>query len=529
MTYYAEVIKDVPYSLWLFGGTISDASGYAATPVNTGTLATYAAPLVNGESKSSLFTPGIFTGIPFPYDRPGTERQPFTLEAWVFPQDTTLSILAHKVDLDGLAILNGAVTFSIRLSSGMISVSYTPPFARKMHVVGVYTGVGLQLFIDGVLVRSYDLTYTEIGLNISLTTDDGYLYVGNNNGIVQGLATYQYALDQNKIASHYEEGNRTCTTDVSSKLFGGNHIEFSTKTANIFFTKEWTNLWEDGYYTAVIGEKVSSAIDPVTNLYIASSWESSFELNSGGTSINGVQISWESSGTILVETSLDGVTWSTATNTKKVTGISAGYDPTGVVLRVRVSFSAGIYGEITELKLVGIKAPTISSLLVPVTIPSGTIISPSREMQLQSYDTGIQFTGTLALGPDTTVGATGFNSMSYWYYCETGATISNDFAGTIFYQNAAAVATAVVNKRWTFVTVTRPTLNNSVVNFTGTNAKIANVSFYETVLTPAQIQTIFTSYLGINRITGSESAIATSIVDGTAIIYKADWSVSPGG
>lgn len=530
MSYSVEVVKDTPNGLWILDDSLDDYSGRSVdATVETGSFSATGQPLVYGASRSMQVGSTPLLSFPFVYGKPGEERQPFTLEAWVLPSTNTAKVLSHGgTDTDGLYLNSGAIQFSIPFAAGEARVTYTPPFRIKMHVVGVYTGESLQLYVNGDLKDSVLLTDAQKVSAIVLDDDDDTLYHGQNI-MLQAVATYQFALEQPKIVNHYKIGNTSTNSTQAAQIYNGWLVDISPKTVGLFHQKVWLD-WTRGYYTCTVNaEGLSSGIDSVTGLPIASKWEDSFELDAGGTSINGVILSWEGQGTFTVETSLDGITWTTATNGKRIAAITSGYNPTDKILMIRISFINGVYGHFNSLYGVGIKSLTVNTpTTFPITIPSSTLISPSKEVNLFDYNSGFEFSGGMSLGPNTEDDAVGYKSIGFWYYLPSGSVTTN-FTEEDAYINGEPLSLTWVNNRWTYVVLTSSTPHTTAITISGTNLRLSNISLYDTELTEDQVNTILSAFTGVSTIVSSESSTAVTITDSDASIYAADWSIAPAG
>ena len=135
------------------------------------TAAIDSVPLVAGTGRSTKFNNASIGEFSSPVFK--TARLPFALEAWIYPMATDanqIKILSHDSVYDGLLIDNTSVYFTMSFEgAGTATVSYRYIIPKKMHLVGVFSGSGLELYVNGESVGTTDLTDAQ--LSASYTTN----------------------------------------------------------------------------------------------------------------------------------------------------------------------------------------------------------------------------------------------------------------------------------------------------------------------------------------------------------------------
>lgn len=527
MSYYLEVLKDAPQSLYMLESNLTDSSGHGMATVPVGTPEYSSAPLVSGATKALRHNTGAYFYYLFPYLEPGFERQAFSLETWFFPISTSQSIGCHNGDTDGLTWISSALYFSLHFATqGVIRVEYRPPTTRSMHIVANYNGEKMELWVNGEMVDSRTLTDAQKADVYATQGIPNYLVTGNASSIQQGIATYYKTLSPAQIRNHYRAGKSSISMNTASGLFGGVREKINVETADLFLEKSFdtTAEWNEGFGDALISsDKITSPID-TSGAYVAGTWTTGIPLDSGGNSVNSVAVSWNGKGVHTVATSLDGTTWTSHQNSTRIAAITPGYDPTGKVLRVRVTFTAGSYGELQSLDVLGFKTMTVTPNTRPITLPVYAYLY--NENPVLDYNTTSGFYNANAV---TTIGATAdsqqYRTISFWYYALSG-TLTLNVTPTTFYENNVARAVRTRIGEWVHVVYVIPVQSTSFT-ITG-NAILMAPTLYENALTATQVDTLHKSYTGFPKIS-VDSADPTTIGSPSSKIYAYDWSITGAG
>lgn len=526
MSYYSEVIKDCPDTLYMCDGDFLDSSGHGVTAGIVGSPDYTAVPLAAGASHSMRMASGTYWAVPFPYLETGNERHPFSLETWFYPVAATSILLTHQYDYqDGLAWYSGSVWFAIRLSGGTyVRTQYTPESTRNMHIVGVYTGERLELWVNGVLRDSVELSDAQRADTFYTQPLPGYLYGGNTASLQQGVATYYRALTPLQIRNHYNAGKSTLTNEQASGMFSGVRERISNVTANLFLDKQYNTKseWMEGFGSAIITDSISSPID-TTGAYVAGAWDVGIPLDHGGTSVEGVTLNWDAKGVVVVYSSMDGITWDVATPGLRIASVTPGFNATGKTLRLRVTFAGGSYGEVFALDVRGYKTNTVTSATRPITLPAYSLLND--ENQVLDYDsfTGATVSGTLTIG--ATSDDQEYRTISFWYRLYTG-TITTNVTPTTFYENNVARAYRAIVGEWCHAVLIIPVKSDALT--LAMNGSIANLTLYDTALSAAQVDSIYKSFTGIPS-TSVDASGTVGISTPTVAMYANDWSITGAG
>lgn len=214
MSYYYSVIKDKPVGFWklddLSGLVAYDSSGCGNNGTYHQSILKSGFPLVSGGKHSNKITDTSYISFEIEKDFSGnvgkggfgiknTGDNDFSLEIWFCPKTIT-SLTPIFADDNGLGIYwdNGNVVFKIENYQIDYSVYYPNKY---IHVVALYTGSSIKLYIDGKMVKF--LTTGRINFtNESLTLNCGPSQT-SESFIVDAPAIYRYSLNDNQILNHY--------------------------------------------------------------------------------------------------------------------------------------------------------------------------------------------------------------------------------------------------------------------------------------------------------------------------------------
>jgi hypothetical protein len=85
--------------------------------------------------------------------------------------------------------------------------------ATTYHVVGTCDGITMKLYVNGVLIGSLDITTGGIPDTDASLVRIGHYNASSNymNGVIDEVAIYNYALDQQTIQDHYNTGRDIAT------------------------------------------------------------------------------------------------------------------------------------------------------------------------------------------------------------------------------------------------------------------------------------------------------------------------------
>lgn len=337
MLYYSSILKDSPVGFWkldeLSGSVAYDSSGCGNNASYSGSINSVDIPLVPGGLHSNKITDADTIVFDVTKDFSGqsgiggfgiekTEDNDFSLEVWFHPKNITGETPIFA-DSSGIGIYwdKGNIVFKVESER----VDYSIPYKNKsFHVVATYEINSIRLYVDSELVAYKFITPIEF-LNQSLSIESGPALSGEHF-LIDAPAIYRYALDINKIKSHYQNINSNTNVQVVSSNFGQlfkstlqhqyqpdnfswpSYIPFNIfETDNIIHRKTTNSLYLKGASSA----SFITSIGPVSYKQYVSS-----------------KIEWLGTEGVSVYSSLDyaeeDTVWSPCTNGSVIPGISLG-------------------------------------------------------------------------------------------------------------------------------------------------------------------------------------------------------------
>lgn len=570
MSYIRRVLQDRPISLWQASGvSLADNSGNAQSIVSSAGTAVAHAPLqpastnalrISGTATFTLPSGDIFY--------PGFEKRPFTLEAWVLPLQNTSThpFLSHSGLNDGLSQNAGNIQFSVPLTTGTITLSYTPPsIFQEWHVVGVFDGTKMYLYLDGELVKTYTLSVAEDAAQFSASITAKQFVVGTGNFVIDGIGIYASPLSAETVQAHYMYGQQVREVHGNVAGFGGWTYDIVDDTSNVFFAKTFEFL-PDWFDAALDGVNVTEAgMTPLldaSGLTVAGTWTYAINLNGSGISTwQGAKIEWLGSGNFTVQTSVDeGATWNTESSYSLMTSLAFGASMTGIDdILVKVTFTAGQNPittpvSITDLRLVVYKDlvqrtsfGTMAVNRVGTVMPSSLYYQPN-EMDIRA---GAKFTGTgtVTIAPDTDASAQPIRTIDVWFrpntlastqtiFTGSGVSLTMSTAGALTATGAAALYrngalnsgfadNLVVGAWYHLVVVLSANLTTTLTLGSGT-FQLGNIATYPTALTAAQVTNLFTNYIS-RQVSTFVDPMVTTLTEQGYTSYTHAWSISGSG
>jgi len=527
MSYYDEVIRDAPDSIFMMDDNFLNASGRSVATQFTGAVDDTGPALVAGASKASLWNASASLQITFPLMKEGKEREPFTLESWFRPVAGAgqFSIATNSFTYDGLFWNGTSLTFSLKLSTGYVGVEYTPLVLSNMHIVGVYSGTALTLFVNGNPVASRQLTIAEQALKFSPVSTTQYIYHGTGVGLSNALAAYCLVLPADRIRAHYAAGIDTRPMDAAGTMHGGMFEKINLDQGETFLNRTFNDqiTYENAIFTCSVTDVLAPKQDD-DGTYLAGEWQTAVPLGQGGTSINGIKLSWVGTGIFSISTSIDGISWDQATkNDFKVSTIAPGFDGTGKWIYLKVNFAADFASEIKSISLVGYKDMGIKTLKRAITLPDDAVLFSDDQVITYSDANGLYTPTGLTIG--ATEEADPVYALGFWYNSPIG-NVTVNVTPTAFYENSILRSPRTVNGRWTYAVYVFPATTTEIV-ITG-NTNIVAPVLYSASIDAQQVKEIYYSYTGYPKLSLASSGVF-SINTPTAKIYSNDWTSSGTG
>lgn len=539
--YRYNVTNRAPLAIWMLDDTtpFQEHSGSSASGISQGGSPTTSVPLVAGAEYSTVFKAGTTGRFECNVFKQGRERLPFAIEAWVLPIPKTSTgpqqILSHDGEFDGLSISGKTVKFSTEYTNfGEAACSYDIGEYKLLHVVGIHSKDQNQLWVNGELVASVDLTEDQKD-DTYITTDD-YLYTGHTTSTqelaVNAVAFYP-SLSGEQIVQNYAAGIDFLGQARVAPQFGGTTLNLDAAAGTVFLEASWSNKTE---FEAGLRDNVELGLEAVYPAYseglsVAGAWTTSVPLDLlGDTSIYGVMVAW-SGEDIVVETSLDGSTWTPAVSGHLVSTIPDGYNPTDKDLQIRVSFAGGLAEDpayLESLSIVGFKDNVVASITArDITVTHPAVLRNDYETNLFRDDNGISLHGgTLIIGQDTTDDPDIARTLELWVKQLSGApTVSA--SGTV-YRNGVLDSTVPVGE-WSLIHIVAAADITTPITITG-DCIVGQATLYPTALTADDIQSVWKSYTGRTAIRFTDTVDVEIAEDATPTsIYEHDWAIDSAG
>lgn len=208
--YRDAVLADTPAGYWRLGD-LTDTSGNGLTLTASGTVTDQPSLLVGDGNGAKGFTfagSSMLSASDIPALNPTVA---IAFEAWVKPQSGQQSIMGKGAHHISLAASGNKFTVAFGISiGGVIDVASTSTWVagQTYHVVGVYDGGALRLYINGVqdaIVTFATALAAQTGtpLTIGHSANPSYFTL---DGTVDEVAVYGHALSAARVLAHYVAG-----------------------------------------------------------------------------------------------------------------------------------------------------------------------------------------------------------------------------------------------------------------------------------------------------------------------------------
>lgn len=218
LTYADEVLADSPLAYWRMneasGTTLADSSGNSHSSTIAGTPGTWSlgqTGLITGADTCVLFSGGAASST---YGAWMDVTSAVTFEVWV--KFTGISgfagVMSRWQNVGGAAVgllwvnPGGLLSFDLVVAGSQRHVQGAAASTGvRYHLVGVYDGAAVRLYVNGVQVDSTSVTGSIAtgNSNINLANFAG---VGTTAGYIDEAAFYGTALSSTRVAAHYTAG-----------------------------------------------------------------------------------------------------------------------------------------------------------------------------------------------------------------------------------------------------------------------------------------------------------------------------------
>ena len=354
MTYQLKVIKDYPIGFWMLdetsGTTASDSSGCGNNGTYTGSLTTNLLPLITGGTHASKITNSAYVTLSATKDYYGstasggladndTSDNDFTLEVWIHPRFTTANltpILGDPTNNIGLFWEKGNIVFKLNSEQ----INYTVPYTKKsLHIVGTYSVSKMNLYVDGKLVSTKELSGFRFS-NLAFVPKIGPTLNASDSFLVDAPAIYRYDLGPTKIFNHYNEIQPLPTIQIaypeSGEIFDFYDNSISKQWSFTYpANKPWSYFTSDDLYYNKLDDSLEIAkstgsktvvLEDIVTIPLAYFLDSS-------------KIEWEGENGVSVETSLDGTTYTACTNGGTIPGYNIASFATDRIIYLKITMS----------------------------------------------------------------------------------------------------------------------------------------------------------------------------------------------
>ena len=359
MTYQLKVIKDYPLGFWPLdessGTTASDKSGCGNNATYIGSPVSNILPLVSGGISGTNITTTAYITVPITKDYYskvvesafGTKYNSdsdFTMEVWFSPSIESSSVVRLFGDTaKGLGIFweNGDIIFSV---SPTESIRHRVRYSKKTHhVVGLYNSKSISLYVDGEPVASKDLESFKF-TNTSLSLQIGPTTVSGDTFIVDAPAVYRYTLLPQSIKRHYLAGVISYPAVQVVYPEQGTYFALTDANKKVSFTysypqdKRWIDLLDDYTYYDIedqyIGFTETDAAQARTFVV------NDFVTIPTQLDLSTSKVEWRDDIGVVVETSVDNVTFVPCVNGAAIPQYKKGSFSTSGKLYIRITMTS---------------------------------------------------------------------------------------------------------------------------------------------------------------------------------------------
>lgn len=244
----------------------------------------------------------------------------FSLEIWIYPKFTTSNltpIFGDLVNGVGLFWENGNIVFKLNNER----IDYTVPYTKQsLHIVATYSPAQMTLYVNGKMVSIKSLSKFKF-TNSTFEPTIGPTLNASDSFLVDGPAAYRYDIGLSKVVSHYNEIQPLPPIQIAHPDKG----EIFDFYDNILST-EWSysypanKSWEYFITTDLYYNKTDKSLEIVKSTGAKTVVLEDIITVPVSLFLDSSKIEWEGENGISVETSLDGVTYSSATNGGTIPG-----------------------------------------------------------------------------------------------------------------------------------------------------------------------------------------------------------------
>ena len=297
-------------------------------------------PLVTGSVRGTEFLTSTVVnyspkGIATKYYKDNS----FSIEAWcALPgYNTSTTIVGDITNNIGIFYENGNIIFRV----GSNQVQATVSNSEVIYVVGIFQSNILSLYINGLIADALQIDTYKFS-NEAITFQSG---PSTGRFVVDCVAFYRYALSGIQILNHYNEG--TQEVNISQIVSADNGYLFSMNTESMrpkFIysypaSKPWSEVATGGI--SISDDNSYIYIPETTTAATASFTFTDYFIVPNYLGIDTSQIHWSNDvNGILVEASIDNVTWRTCKNRSPLPYINKNDNQFSEIVYLRITLSS---------------------------------------------------------------------------------------------------------------------------------------------------------------------------------------------
>ena len=327
---YGEIsgVQIYDYSGSLNNGTASSASSKQIMPLVTGSVR-------GTEVLSSTIITYNPKGIATKYYKDNS----FSIEAWcALPgYNVSTTIVGDTATNTGIFYQNGNIIFRV----GANQVQATVSNSEVVYVVGIFQSNILSLYINGFIADALQID------SYKFSNEVATFQSGPSTGrfVVDCVGFYRYALSGTQVLAHYNEG--TQEVNISQIVAADNGYLFSMNTESMrpkFIysypaSKPWSEVATGGI--SISDDNSYIYIPETTTAATASFTFTDYFIVPNYLNIDTSQIHWSNdvSG-ILVEASIDNITWRTCKNGSPLPYINKNDNQFSQIVYLRITLSS---------------------------------------------------------------------------------------------------------------------------------------------------------------------------------------------
>jgi len=343
MSYKNRILNDFPNSFYLLDGAPTEIYDYSGS-LNNGTVTSPSSkqimPLVTGSVRGTE----VLSSTTITYDPKGIATKyykdnSFSIEAWcALPgYNVSTTIVGDTATNTGIFYQNGNIIFRV----GANQVQATVSNSEVVYVVGIFQSNILSLYINGFIADSLEID------SYKFSNETAAFKSGPSTGrfVVDCVAFYRYALSGTQILSHYSEGTQEVNISQIVAVDNGYLFSMNTESMRPKFiysypkSKPWSEVATGGI--SISDDNSYIYIPETTTAAVASFTFTDYFIVPNYLNIDTSQIHWSKDVTgILVEASIDNITWQTCKNGSPLPYINKNDNQFSQIVYLKITLSS---------------------------------------------------------------------------------------------------------------------------------------------------------------------------------------------